>query len=625
MKRALPIWEGDRAGVVRHFAGLFIGILAIASMSACAKPISTAAAEPAPHTQWQPIALDFEGPDLSETSTTNPFTDFKLTATFTNGTQSFTVPGFFAADGDAANSGADRGNVWRVRFAPNRPGPWVYSATLRAGPDVAFGGREGSTVHSYWSGNFEVKAADVAASEFYRHGILRRDKQYFRFSGTGQYWLKGGANSPENLLGYRDFDGTFRIAANAREGESDGGSQLHTFSPHVRDWRPGDPTWRGDRGKGLIGAINYLADQGMNAAYFLVYNVEGDGKDVWPWRDPQDRTRFDVSKLAQWETVFAHMQRRGIALHIVLQETENELLLDGGDTGPQRKLFLRELIARFGHHPALFWNTGEENGPVHWRPEGQTDAQRRAMAAYIEGLDAYSHPILLHTHSEAEDKDTILTPQLGNQDVGGLSFQVSKRETVNAEIRKWHSLSLASDHIWPITMDEIGTWQVGAKSDRDDPDHDSLRRHALWGALLAGGAGVEWYFGAEQDGNDLTTEDWRSRANLWRQTRIALEFFEKHLRYWEMSPCEGLSYCLRDNGSTYAIYLSTGTSMPQPNEIAPGRYSLRLFDPRTGEFDESTSEIAISENQWPAILSDDFTGDDRVGLLTAHQSTGVDQ
>ncbi len=601
---------------MRSLTNLVVAVLALASLSACMTPMASAATPAVTYAQWQPIELDFKGPATSETDTINPFTDYRLTVTFTNGVQSIAVPGFFAADGDAANTSADSGSVWRVRFAPNQPGPWTYSATLHAGASIAIAAKAEGRLVSTWSGSFDVAPPDAAASQFYQHGILKREGRYYRFSGTDRYWLKGGANSPENLLGYRDFDNTYRIDTNARDGEADGGAQLHSFEPHLRDWNVGDPTWKDGRGKGLVGAVNYLADQGMNAAYFLVYNVEGDGKDVWPWRDPQDRTRFDVSKLAQWEIVFAHMQRRDIALHIVLQETENELLLDGGDTGPDRKLFLRELIARFGHHPALFWNTGEENGPVHWRPEGQTDAQRRAMAAYITALDPYDHPVLIHTHSEAEDKDTIIAPQLGNADIGGLSFQVSKRETVNAEIRKWHGLSEGAGHVWPITMDEIGPWQVGAKSDRDDPDHDSLRRHALWGTLLGGGAGVEWYFGAEQDGNDLTTEDWRSRANLWRQTRIALDFFEEHLRYWEMRPCEGSAYCLQDGGSNYAVYLSSNTPLVDAGAINPGRYQLRLFDPKNGGFDGSSSEIEVSVAQLPSAFTS-FSGDDRVALLRA--------
>ena len=40
----------------------------------------------------------------------------------------------------------------------------------------------------------------------------------------------------------------------------------------------------------------------MNCLYALTYNVDGgDGREVWPWTNANDKLRFDVSKLAQWE------------------------------------------------------------------------------------------------------------------------------------------------------------------------------------------------------------------------------------------------------------------------------------------------------------------------------------
>ena len=64
----------------------------------------------------------------------------------------------------------------------------------------------------------------------------------------------------------------------------------------------------------------------------------------------------------QWEIVFSHMDRLGIMLHVVTQETENDRNL-GGSAGlnPIRKLYCRELVARFSHHLAVLWNLGEEN------------------------------------------------------------------------------------------------------------------------------------------------------------------------------------------------------------------------------------------------------------------------
>jgi hypothetical protein len=66
----------------------------------------------------------------------------------------------------------------------------------------------------------------------------------------------------------------------------------------------------------------------------------------------------------------------GILLNNIGQEQENDQGLDGGDLGPQRKLYYRELVARFAHHLGWVWNLGEENT--------NTDDQRKA-AKYIHG------------------------------------------------------------------------------------------------------------------------------------------------------------------------------------------------------------------------------------------------
>jgi hypothetical protein len=43
----------------------------------------------------------------------------------------------------------------------------------------------------------------------------------------------------------------------------------------------------------------------------------------------------------------------GLNLHFKTQEIENSQLLDGGVLGNERKLYYRELVARFSHHLAL--------------------------------------------------------------------------------------------------------------------------------------------------------------------------------------------------------------------------------------------------------------------------------
>ena len=71
---------------------------------------------------WHKITLDVAGPYAHEKDNKpNPFTDYRMEVKFTHqsGT-SYTIPGYFAADGNAGETSAESGNVWRVHFAPDK-------------------------------------------------------------------------------------------------------------------------------------------------------------------------------------------------------------------------------------------------------------------------------------------------------------------------------------------------------------------------------------------------------------------------------------------------------------------------------------------------------------------------
>ncbi|MDX1530264.1 MAG: DUF5060 domain-containing protein, partial [Rhodothermales bacterium] len=75
--------------------------------------------------RWHPVTLTFEGPSVSESQLPSVFLDYRLNVEITTPSgQALTVPGFFAADGDAANSSASSGDQWRVHFTPDQPGSW---------------------------------------------------------------------------------------------------------------------------------------------------------------------------------------------------------------------------------------------------------------------------------------------------------------------------------------------------------------------------------------------------------------------------------------------------------------------------------------------------------------------
>jgi len=317
--------------------------------------------------QWHPVVIDFQGPSTVESADPNPFTDYRLNVTFSGPKgQNHVVPGYYAADGNAAETSAKEGRTWRVCFAPDSVGRWSFRASFRTAKQIAVSLDSSAGVQTGFdgaSGSFQVSGSDKQAPDLRAKGLLRYvGEHYLKFAGTGEYFLKGGADSPENFLAYAEFDETYD--ADVGSGSyKEVGTFIHTYTPHLRDWRPGDPTWKDGKGKGIIGMLNYLAGKGMNSVYFLTYNLDGgDGRDTWMWTASDVRDRFDCSKLDQWEVVFRHMDHLGIMLHVVTQETENDRKLGGGPgLNLERKLYYRELVARFGHHLAVVWNLGEEN------------------------------------------------------------------------------------------------------------------------------------------------------------------------------------------------------------------------------------------------------------------------
>jgi Domain of unknown function (DUF5060)/Putative collagen-binding domain of a collagenase len=559
--------------------------------------------------QWHKVTLTLDGPFARETDADpNPFTDCRLTVTFRHesGTPEYQVPGYFAADGDAANSSATAGTKWRAHLSLDKPGKWTYTVSFAKGKLAALDPKAGTAVAKYdgKSGTFDVAKSDKTGRDFRAQGRLEYvGKHYLRFAGTGTYFLKAGPDSPETLLAYSDFDGTEARKKNV---------PLKTWQPHAADWKPGDPTWKGGKGKGLLGALNYLSDKGCNAFSFLSYNAGGDGDNVWPFVTRDDKLHYDCSKLDQWGVVFDHAQAKGLYLHFKMQETENDddrvgdksdkgsvtVALDGGDLGSERKLYCRELIARYGHCLALNWNLGEENT--------QSTAQQKAMAGYIRDTDPYKHHIVVHTFPNRQDP--IYTPLLGKDSpFTGASLQ-NGWNAAHPRTLKWVTESAKAGKPWVVANDEQNPASLGVPPDKGYKGHDGValdkkakgkgytaddvRKFALWGTLTAGGAGVEYYFGYQLLENDLNCEDFRSRDKSWDYGRHALDFFRDHkVPFWEMTNADALvgnrandnsRYCLAKPGEVYVVYLPTGGTTDLDLGDGETTYTVAWYNPRTG-------------------------------------------
>lgn len=544
------------------------------------------------------------GPNTSEIDTPNPFSDYRLELVFTHTDTGKThkIPGYYAADGDAANTSADSGNIWRAHFAPDKVGEWSYLVSFRAGNDVAIDDSPtaGSSAGHFDGdhGVFTVSPTDKTGRDLRGKGHLNYvDMHHLRFAETGEYFLKAGVDSPENFLAYEDFDAT--------PNDSDHRPDLRkSWSPHAIDYDAAEAssfTWQSGKGTEILGAINYLASKGLNSFSFLTFNIDGDDDNVFPHRimgtvedyeaiDDGDRwsddavyhDRFDVSKMAQWENIFAYGTQKGMYLHFKTQETENDQKMDGGNLGPERKLYYRELIARFGHHPALNWNLGEEST--------NTDSQRKEFAQWFYDNDPYQHHVVVHTYSGQQNQ--VYTPMLGDSSqLTGPSLQTNSATFTNVfpDTKEWVERSADAGKPWVVACDEPGDARDSLRPFDDQGDSwVDARKNALWGNVMAGGAGVEFYFGYDYAHSDLTCQDYRSRDGFWDYCRFMLEFFEQNdVPFQEMSNENSLSsnsssWCLRKTGEEYIVFLKDGGETTLDLSGTSGSFDVRWYDPRSG-------------------------------------------
>jgi hypothetical protein len=162
-----------------------------------------------------------------------------------------------------------------------------------------------------------------------------------------------------------------------------------------------------------------------------------------------------------------------------------------------------------------------------------------------------------------------------------------------------------------VAHDESGNAQTGTPPDPDYPGMEEavaalqemekpsklptikeIRSEVLWGNLLGGGAGVEYYFGYRLPENDLAAEDWRSRELTWDYSRYALEFFhDNKIPFWDMRNADALVgneghdnsiYCFAKVGEIYVVYLPSVGSAKLDLEGVDNLFSVSWYNPRSG-------------------------------------------
>ncbi|OEK08819.1 hypothetical protein A8C32_00655 [Flavivirga aquatica] len=542
-----------------------------------------------PYRKWDKIVLSLTLPSNVTESNTS-FRNTRMDVLFTDPSgKKIRVPGFFAADGNAANTNAKSGKIFKAYLRPYQTGNWKYQVLYYTGNDVALKNvnQLPNPTHNLTGTIGNVTATNATLPDLRAKGRLQYQKtgtnnqrRYLKWAETGEHFLKFGPDSPENLLNYEGFDHDVNKNNCTKCTE-------HSFSPHSSDWNTGDPTWDGNKGKNLIGAVNYLKNQQMNSMSMSLFG--GDDTNVFPWTDPRDKFRYDVSKLEQWEIVFDHAEKNGLMLHFKLAEAENYKKL----SFDQIKVYYREMVARYGHHLAIEWNISEEYG----NDDNNNDAAPANVIPrinWLASIDPWQNHRVLHTYPGRHEKyyNYLIN---NNAKLTGASVQSSRSNNYDdaydgkSGIKTWINKSKNNNIPWVVASDEQNPGDTGMFTSESISNYNvkiEARTKILWKGLIAGGAGVMWYGGKN---GDFRTENFNRFATLFDWSKIAiLQFFEGNaLEYWKMQNNDALASgnknrCLAQEGKTYIIYLENGGSSNLNLTGQSGNFKVKWFNPRNG-------------------------------------------
>ena len=233
-----------------------------------------------------------------------------------------------------------------------------------------------------------------------------------------------------------------------------------------------------------------------------------------------------------------------------------------------------------------------------------------AWADYLWTHDPYQHHIVIHNmgdpHYDLLGDASALT---------GFSLQTSKPDfsQVHRRVLDYVNRSVAAGKPWVVACDEPGDASHGLITDDEDPTRDNARKNALWGVFMAGGAGIEWYFGYKHPHSDLTCQDYRAREKMWDQSRYAIEFFKSHaIPFWEMSNDDDLTrnpddYCFVKPGELYLVYFKNAGELKLA--VSSGALTYGWFNPRTGQGLDTLIEPGRTRGSGQFVLKTPGEGD----------------
>lgn len=533
--------------------------------------------------KWEIFQLDLAAGQVSG----NPFLDVDLSATFSNGEQSFSVDGF--------HDGKDN---WKVRFAPMEQGEWKYETFSNVSsldgkkgvfscvPPTSRGALTVSHQYPNWFSRADGKPQWVVNDGWYPHPLFG-----FTLPFEG---LDFPQPSEEDIKAYLKILGDHKVNMTIEV------DQLYARQTSLTDTSFNWPWKVVDAEHNLIDKdffnLDYYQRMDRTLAYAKEQNVFF-GMELLFDNSVFRQREWSAHPLNRKNGGWLDGNEKGTGWGVVFDINNAEHVL-------YIERYLKYTVARLAAYWNILWELGAESGNIARHKGDEVPVEMVASwygywGDYVARKDVYGR--IQAIGDTGEQPELIYNPRN--------NFTITQEHTSMEDIKKLCANTNAfGERFW-----KYGRPTIIGEQDRHNCNHYNEERKGYWVAFLSGFymGRVDRHFGVAENGKLIESILFGIDgappiyADLLRMT----EFIEQsRIGYWRMQPCDNLlqaqtepAYCLAAAGEEYLVYFPIG-----------GKASLLLpestctwFNPRTGKF-LATEHIPSGNTEFAAPDHEDW-------------------